>query len=130
MADEFSIHGGTGTIQSWDGGRLNTKAHGPGTLVDEYGYTYQCTLNEGVVSGYCWFTAANGNKLAQVYNTQGILHGTVVVFGTDGDIILGVSNDGEEEGDQVEGMMCKQYFQCDNVLAVFLQKNEYYAQIA
>ena len=88
MADTFSIYGNTCTIQSWDGGRLNTKAHGPGTLVDEYGTTRQCTLNQGVISGYCWLTDTIVHKWALVYNTQGMLHGTQVAFSTDGDIYL------------------------------------------
>ena len=107
MADTFSIHGETRTIRSWDGGRLNTKAHGPGTLVDKYG-TNQCTLNQGVISGYCWFTDTVGDKAAQVYNTQGMEHGTRVVF-SPWDIRLFVYNNGEQEGDEVHGMMCIQY---------------------
>ena len=109
MADTYSIHGGTYTIRSWDGGRLNTKAHGPGTLVDTYGDTYQCTLNQGVISGYCWASYTNGNNGAQVFNTQGMQHGTVVVFWPDGGIYLGVYNNGKQEGRDVKGMMCIQY---------------------
>ena len=108
MADTYSIGGLTIPIRSWDGGRLNTKAHGPGTLVDGDGDTYQCTLNEGVISGYCWWTNTNGYKVAQVYNTQGMWHGTQVVFCTDGDIGLVVYTNGEQEG-SVQGMMCIQY---------------------
>ena len=109
MANEFSIHGGTRTIQSWDGGRLNTKAHGPGTLFTDNGDTFQCTLNHGVISGYCWYNDTNGYKVAAVYNTQGMRHGTRVVFHTSGDITLYVFNNGEQEGSYVKGMMCMQY---------------------
>ena len=109
MADTFSAYGRTHTLQSWDGGRLNTKAHGPGTLVTTYGFTRQCTLNHGVVSGYCWVTGTRGIKWAQVYNTQGMLHGTTVGFRTDGLIAIYVYNNGEQEGSAVQGMMCTQY---------------------
>ena len=108
MAETYSIGGGTCTMRSWDGGRLNTKAHGPGTLVDEYGGTRQCTLNQGAISGYCWDTYTDGYKVAAVYNTQGMLHGRHVVFNTSGDIYLGVYNNGKQE-DAVQGMMCIQY---------------------
>ena len=108
MADTYSVHGNTFTIRSWDGGRLNTKAHGPGTLVDTSGYTYQCTLNHGVISGYSWYTDTSGNKVAAVFNTQGMSHGTQVWFRTNGDIDL-VCNNGMLEEDFVEGMMCIQY---------------------
>jgi hypothetical protein len=109
MADTYSVHGWTYTIRSWDGGRLNTKAHGPGTLVDTNDATYQCTLNHGVISGYCWRTRTDGFKGAEVYNTQGMYHGTQVTFFTDGDILLRVYNNGKQEGDWVQGMMCIQY---------------------
>ena len=111
MADKYSINGSTIPIRSWDGGRLNTKAHGPGTLVDEYDNTYQCTLNHGIISGYCWYTNTNGDKAAQVYNTQGMQHGARVGFHTDGDIRLYVYNNGEQEGSffGTKGMMCIQY---------------------
>ena len=108
MADTFSIDGGTYTIQSWDGGRLNTKAHGPGTLVDEFGNTRQCTLNQGVISGYCWRTDTDGDKGASVYNTQGMRHGTLVVFFTNGGIRLAVYNNGEQES-YMQGMKCIQF---------------------
>ncbi len=111
MADKYSIDGGTYTIQSWDGGRLNTKAHGPGTLVESSGVTRQCTLDQGVISGYCWVTTADGRKWAQVYNTQGMKHGTMVAFRTSGDIYLVVRNNGKLEGcfGGNRGMMCIQY---------------------
>ncbi len=108
MEDTFSADGNTYTIRSWDGGRLNTEAHGPGALVGMYGSTRQCTLNHGVISGYCWYTDTYGHKYAQVYNTQGMLHGSQVVFWRDGDIRLRVFNDGKQEK-YVEGMMCIQY---------------------
>ena len=108
MADTFSIGGRTYGIQSWDGGRLETKAHGPGTLVNTSGNTRQCTLNQGVISGYCWWTATSGNKYAQVYNTQGMQHGTTVEFFTSGEIYVCVYNSGEQES-FVKGMMCIQY---------------------
>ncbi len=109
MADTFSIHGGPRTIRSWNGGRLNTNAHGPGTLVDEYGNTRQCTLNQGVISGNCWYTGTNGNKAAEVFNAQGMEHGTEVLFHNSGTIILAVYNNGEREGTPVQGMMFIQY---------------------
>ena len=109
MADTYSIFGGTCPIRSWDGGRLNTKAHGPGTLVEKYGHTRQCTLNQGVISGYCWRTDTYGDKYAEVYNTQGMLHGTWISLYPNGYITLCVYNNGEQEGDSVEGMMCIQY---------------------
>ncbi len=109
MADKVSIYGGTYTIQSWDGGRLNTKAHGPGTLVTASGVTRQCTLNQGVISGYNWCTNTNGIKVAQVFNTQGMQHGTEVLFYTDGNIYLFAYNNGEQERSEVQGMMCIQY---------------------
>ncbi len=116
MADTFSAHGDTCTIRSWDGGRLNTKAHGPGTLVDDdYGGTLQYTLNQGVISGYCWYTFTSGNKYAQVYNTQGMRHGTWVVFCTNGDICLCFYNNGNPKSD-VQGTMCIQYIYRYNVL--------------
>ena len=109
MADTFSINGSTIPIRSWDGGRLNTKAHGPGTLVDDkYGYTRQCTLNQGVISGYSWCTDTNGNKYAEFYNTQGMAHGTEVRFHISGDIYFWVYNNGKQES-YVQGMMCIQY---------------------
>ena len=109
MADSFIWNGDTYPIQSWDGGRLNTKAHGPGTLVDTDGDTYQCSLNQGVISGYCWRTDTDGDKVAAVYNTQGMRHGATVVFRADGDIYLTVWNNGKWEGSSVQGMMCIQY---------------------
>ena len=109
MADTFSIGGDTYTIRSWDGGRLNTKAHGPGTLVHTNGDTRQCTLNHGVISGYSWFTNTDGDKVAHVFNTHGMKHGTRVVFSTNGDIYLYVYNNGKQEGSSVKGMMCIQY---------------------
>ena len=109
MADTYSWNGNTIPIRSWDGGRLNTKAHGPGTLVDKYDAARQCTLNHGVISGYSWCTDTSGNKYAQVYNTQGMEHGTRVWFSTNGDIHLYVFNNGELEGDVMKGMMCIQY---------------------
>ena len=109
MADKFIWNGNTYTIRSWDGGRLNTKAHGPGTLVDTYGRTHQCILNHGVISGYSWWTDTNGYKVAAVYNTQGMRHGTVVEFSPTGSIYLEVYNNGEIEGSYVQGMMCIQY---------------------
>ena len=109
MADTFSIFGVTLTIRSWDGGRLNNKAHGPGTLVDGDGDTYQCALNQGVISGYSWFTYTDGYKVAAVYNTHGMEHGTRVVFSTNGGIYLDVYNNGKQEGSYVKGMMCIQY---------------------
>ena len=109
MADSFIWNGDTYPIQSWDGGRLNTKAHGPGTLVDTDGDTYQCSLNQGVISGYCWCNDTDGDKYAQVFNTQGMLHGTLVAFNTNGDITLVVFNNGKQEGSSGLGMMCTQY---------------------
>ncbi len=105
MSDIYRINGLTRYIRSWDGGRLNTKAHGPGTLVDTYGYTRQCTLNQGVISGYCWVACTSGNKYAQVLNTQGKHHGTQVEFLTSGNISLDVYNNGKQEG-YVKGMIC------------------------
>ena len=110
MADTFSIHGNTCTMRSWDGGRLNTKAHGPGTLVHTNGDTRQCTLNHGVVSGYSWRTTTSGNKVAAVFNTQGMLHGRNVEFDTDGRIAIAVYNNGDyQKGSAVRGAMCIQY---------------------
>ena len=109
MADTFSWNGTTYTIRSWDGGRLNTKAHGPGTLVDDgYGGTRQCILNQGVISGYCWYTATSGYKYALVFNAQGMEHGTQVVYWPDGDIYLAVYNNGEQES-YMQGMKCIQF---------------------
>ncbi len=108
MADTLRIQGNTYPIRSWDGGRLNTKAHGPGTLVTTSGNTYQCTLNQGVISGYCWWTATDGDEYAEVFNTQGMLHGTQVGFYTSGDIDLDVFNNGKQESEAL-GMMCIQY---------------------
>ena len=115
MADTYCIGGHSWPIQSWDGGRLNTKAHGPGTLVDEYGDTRQCLLNQGVISGYSWVTGSSGNKCAQVYNTHGIKHGPMVAFSFNGDIWLSVFKNGEPEGSRVKGMTCIQYMSCYSV---------------
>ena len=109
MADTYSIQGSTYTIRSWDGGRLNTKAHGPGTLVHTDGFTNHCTLNQGVISGYCWGTNTSGDKDAEVYNTQGMWHGTHVVFPTSGHIILAVYNNGKKEGSYFKGMTLTNY---------------------
>ncbi len=112
MADTFSVRGSTYPIRSWDGGRLNTKAHGPGTLVNTNGATGQCSLNQGVISGYSWCTgtfSGTSTEWAQVYNTQGMPHGAWVWFSTNGDIHLVVYNNGEQEGSSVKGMMCIQY---------------------
>ena len=108
MANKFSWNGTTYTIRSWDGGRLNTKAHGPGTLVDEFGFTRQCTLNHGVISGYSWYTTTSGYKVAAVFNTKGTPHGTQLWLFTNGVIDLDVYNNGELES-SVQGMMCIQY---------------------
>ncbi len=107
MADTCSINGNSIIIRSWDGGRLNTKAHGPGTLVTTFG-TLQGTLNQGVRSGYCWATGTSGNKLAGVYNTQGMLHGTTVWFFTSGSNHLAVYNNGKQRS-YVHGMILIQY---------------------
>ena len=110
MADTFSFHDGSLPIRSWDGGRLNTKAHGPGTLIDAIGGTFQCTLNQGVISGYCWYTNTVGNKAALAYNTQGMGHGTQIRFFTSGGILLQVYINGNHQtGSPVQGMICIQY---------------------
>ncbi len=95
MGDTFSKNGDIWPIQSWDGCRLNTKAHGPGTLVDEFGFTHQCTLNQGVTSGYCWVTGPDGYHVAQIFSTEGMLYGTQVQFDSNGDISLAFCFDGE-----------------------------------
>jgi hypothetical protein len=115
LVDTCSINGITRRVRSWDGSRLNTKAHGPGTLVDNEelldfsgGLTRQCTLNQGFIYGFCWLTDTSGYKCAQVYNTQGMLHGTEVQFRTNGAIYLRVYNNGKQfEGGVfgIKGMM-------------------------
>ncbi len=105
MLDACLIGGSKCTIKSWDGYRLNTKPHGPGTLVDTDGWTRQCTLNQGVISGHSWGTDTDGTKYAQVYNAQGMLHGTEVVFLPWGDVAIYVYNNGKQES-HVDGMMC------------------------
>ena len=67
MADTVFINGKTYHVQHWDGARMYTKAHGPGTLVDSEGYTYYCTLDHGIISWYC-LGVYPGGTWAGVYN--------------------------------------------------------------
>ncbi len=108
MTDKFSVNGDEHFIKSWNGGRLNAKAHGPGTLAATDGDSYQCSLNQGVISGYCWLTHADGDKYAEVYNTKGELHGTQIGFLINGHIRLHIYNNGVLAS-RVKGMTSTQY---------------------
>lgn len=87
MADTVFINGKTYHVQHWDGARMYTKAHGPGTLVDSEGYTYYCTLDHGVISGYC-LGVYPGGTWAGVYNAQGLAHGMLVAMYGNGGVAL------------------------------------------
>jgi hypothetical protein len=87
--NKFRWNGEVWDIRSWSGNRdASGNPVGAGILIRTNGYTWLCSLYQGVVYGSYMVIYLNGDKVAATCNSGGQLHGSRMYFHANGAIDL------------------------------------------